>query len=183
MTKKFTLIIFVIMILSCMPQLAKAQGESTATVDQERLRSECLDLKHGVLVQCLQKGLKALQQKPDDTEEEEVYKWSAPKEMVNKENPFIGDESSINKGKIFFKQNCVVCHGEVAGGDGPLLKELGIEGANLTHSRIKDLTDGELMYRITEGGWPMPAFGYQAEWGEDELWHVINFLRLLSKTE
>ena len=35
------------------------------------------------------------------------------------------------------------------------------------------------MWKITEGGWPMPAFGYQDEWGRDDLWHVINFLRTL----
>ena len=95
--------------------------------------------------------------------------------------------ASISRGKDLFDQNCSVCHGPGAQGDGPiagtLVDEWGhpVRPANFTlpagqEGGVKLGHDGQHVYQTIMtgvGGTPMPAF--QGQLKPDEVWDIIHF--------
>lgn len=148
------------------------------------LVKKCLQHKHGQMLYCLQEGLSSISaddlKEVDGEELEDISQWQAPAEARAEENPYPRDENSVARGQQFYQTRCSQCHGVNGRGDGPGSVDFGRKITDLTTAPSRNRTDGELMWKITEGGWPMPAFGYQNEWGRTDLWHVINFLRTLS---
>lgn len=153
----------------------------------KELIEACLSTKHGQMLRCIREGIDAVAGDDniimDEDTEEEVTLWEAPDEALAEDNPFPRDEDSVARGRAFYQLQCAQCHGAHGGGDGPAAADFGQPIAALSGSPIQERTDGELMWKITEGGWPMPAFGFQEEWGREDLWHVINYLRTLSFEE
>ena len=94
-------------------------------------------------------------------------------------NPIAADRDSIAKGREIFLQNCAACHG---------LKGVPPQGLKLEPYPL-DLTvhaplhsDGALFSFIDNGigGTAMRAWGSGANsLSDDEIWHVVNFLRTL----
>ncbi len=183
-------VIIILAIMICVPRLAAdetsldMQGHQTFS---QELVEKCLDRRHGEMMRCIREGITAVAGEDiavmDREDVGEVSLWEAPPEARAEPNPYPRDEQSVIKGKIFFRAQCVQCHGGGGAGDGPAAKDFGRPIADLTRPETQNRTDGELMWKITEGGWPMPAFGYQEEWTRDDLWHVINYLRTLSFDE
>jgi cytochrome c oxidase cbb3-type subunit I/II len=95
--------------------------------------------------------------------------------------------ASIANGKSLFDQNCSVCHGPGAQGDGPiagsLVDEWGhpVKPANFTlaagkEGGVKLGHDGPHVYQTIMtgvGGTPMPAF--QGQLKPDEVWDIIHY--------
>ena len=44
---------------------------------------------------------------------------------------------------------------------------------------MKEMTDGELFYKLSEGRMPMP--GFKAKLSEEQRWQVLNYVRTLAK--
>jgi mono/diheme cytochrome c family protein len=110
--------------------------------------------------------------------------WDIPADADKTVNPVEATEESIAKGKEFFmgkKGNCVFCHGETGSGNKENLPKLRRVPADLSNAeRMPKLSDGEIFWKITKGiPWIMP--GREKQLTEEERWHVVNFVRTLSK--
>ncbi len=95
-------------------------------------------------------------------------------------NPLEGDDVSIQTGSELFAANCMLCHG-VDGRGVDIDDEAHGHGGTADLSRRNSVlqTDGDLHYRIAEGvpGTEMPAYGEALD--DDEIWHLVNYVRWL----
>ena len=90
-------------------------------------------------------------------------------------NPVARDEQSVRLGRGLYAKHCQSCHGPGGRGDGPAVGRLNVEVTDLTHPDVQSESDGELFTVITRGSKPMPA--YRKLLGEEQRWHVVNYLR------
>ena len=106
-----------------------------------------------------------------------------PPEAAAVENLVETDESSVARGAELFQVNCVVCHGPNGAGDGPAAGGLEPKPANLSEGHVQENSDGSLFYIISEGsaGTAMPS--WKTNIGEEDRWHLVNFLRTLPGSE
>lgn len=81
---------------------------------------------------------------------------------------------SVAEGKALFTQNCVMCHGENATGDGPLADKLPVKPANL--KQLVHKYPGKHFYmQISFGkGETMPA--WQDRFTEQQIWSITHYL-------
>jgi mono/diheme cytochrome c family protein len=93
-------------------------------------------------------------------------------------NPITADQTSIQRGAELFQVNCVVCHGAVGKGDGPIASKLTNKPFDLTSFPIHSITDGGIFFVISTGvPGKMPALNENLT--VRERWDVVNFVRTL----
>ena len=91
-------------------------------------------------------------------------------------NPFPPDAESLRIGAQVYEDTCLACHGETGLGDGPAGLALDPPPGNLlVHVPLH--SDAELFAFVNEGipGTAMAALGERLS--DDEIWHVINYIR------
>jgi copper transport protein len=95
-------------------------------------------------------------------------------------NPILPDSSSIARGKQLYETNCAMCHGVEGQGDGELAANFFPPPVNFTAGHTTTHPDGDVYFWIKEGieGSAMPAFGKQLS--DEEVWHLVNYVRRLS---
>ncbi len=147
---------------------------------------ECLREKHGVMMQCIQERVRELGEDVDilvdvDTAKE-VSDWQAPDEYAQRANNSPADEESLRRAEEVYKFYCATCHGIDGRGRGPDVN-FNRRVADLTSPKLLQKTDGALFWKITEGGWPMPAFWEGDVLSEADLWALIHYVRSLSGKE
>jgi mono/diheme cytochrome c family protein len=142
----------------------------------------CMGMKHGLMMRCMAVGEEKVQEETvEETKNNRVnaaHEEETLKNEIRQGNPIAADEKSIAQGKIVFSQNCTTCHGMTGQGNGPTAEYLGNRVADLTNPTLKEKSDSELFAKITDGTWPMPAFGFTL--GKKDIWNAINYLRTLS---
>lgn len=147
------------------------------------LYQECMQQKHGIMLKCIQKKANQLNEDvnifDDELKTTLPDEWQAPKEYKERVNPFPPTEENIKKGEQIFQFYCATCHGSDARGQNPNAN-YNRPVADLTNAYLQQRTDGEIFWKINEGGWPMPAFWEGDELKENDLWFLINYLRSLS---
>jgi copper transport protein len=103
----------------------------------------------------------------------QVFRVGFPEDRFN---PFPISSESIETGHVAYLNTCASCHGESGHGDGPLASGLSSPPADLgVHVPLH--ADGDLFGFIRDGipGTSMP--GQAGNLSEDEMWHLVNFLR------
>jgi mono/diheme cytochrome c family protein len=86
------------------------------------------------------------------------------------------NEESVATGKVIYKKQCQMCHGEKGMGDGPAGRLLNPKPMNLTDKeKMEKLNDASLFGAITKGDGPMPPF--ERKLSEADRWHVVHFVR------
>lgn len=111
--------------------------------------------------------------------------WELPEDADKTKNPVATSTESIEKGKALYlertKGNCVFCHGETGAGNEANMPKLRRKPADLTSKeRMAAMTDGEMFWKISKGiNMIMPAG--EKRMTEEERWHVVNYVRTLSK--
>lgn len=91
-------------------------------------------------------------------------------------SPVPYSEESVALGAQLFQQRCTECHGE----DGRAQVDVISDATDLTwpEDYYSGSASGEIFKSISKGaGVAMPAFGGQL--GEEEIWHLVNFIRSL----
>lgn len=102
----------------------------------------------------------------------------APTPQTQLPNPITRTVDSVRIGGQVYLNNCATCHGADARGGGPLADTTPVRPPPLVGpgSHLDDHTDGDLHYFIAfglPGG--MPAWA--GTLSDEEIWHVVNFLR------
>jgi len=74
----------------------------------------------------------------------------------------------------------VQCHGERGRGDGPQAKSNYPLPADLTDPKLlRNVTDGEIFYQISQGRRPMPSFKNRLT--QDQRWQLVLLVRSFSQ--
>jgi hypothetical protein len=104
-----------------------------------------------------------------------------PEEAAAVPNPIEMDDESLEMGASLYAANCAVCHGETGEGDGPGAEGLEQKPADLHEAHVQENSDGALFYIVSHGrpDTPMPA--WEEVLGENERWHLVNFLRTFAE--
>lgn len=96
-----------------------------------------------------------------------------------KKGPVPGSDESVARGAKVYKEQCAVCHGPGALGDGIIIKKgLGFYPVNLTTPAVAQRTDGYIYAYIRYGGKVMMP-SYSENISEQDAWHVVNYVRKL----
>ena len=98
------------------------------------------------------------------------------------ENPVPADAISLERGRILFEQNCMLCHGSGGLGDGPITGFWMAEmrrPANLTEARIATMSGSSLYITISQGFGTMPPL--RENLNVRERWDVVNYVKDLSQ--
>ena len=101
----------------------------------------------------------------------QTLNWVVTSEQAAKTNPLKIEPKNIALGRNIFKRTCVACHGEKADGKGLILS------SNLVDEKFTKQSDGAAYYKISTGRDKMPPFAAMLK--TDEIWSVINYLRVL----
>ena len=91
-------------------------------------------------------------------------------------NPFPLNQDSIDLGSSTYTTTCTTCHGESGKGDGPAAVALNPSPADLA-IHIPLHTDAELFDFIANGIDGTPMIPQLGNLSEDEIWHLVNFIR------
>jgi mono/diheme cytochrome c family protein len=87
----------------------------------------------------------------------------------------------LQRGQQRFNINCMVCHGELANGDG-ITKQFGLATVvSLQDDRIRNMADGEIFNTITHGKNTMMAYGPRVT--VHDRWAIICYLRTLQRSQ
>ena len=105
--------------------------------------------------------------------------WRVPADAERLENPIEATQESIGLGIFIFERRCSVCHGPQGRGDGPSSLSLNVFPTDLTVKEVQNQADGILFWKITTGRGAMP--NWELILHEEERWHVINYIRAISK--
>ena len=105
--------------------------------------------------------------------------WSAPEYCSSLKNPFIGNQKATNDGKEIFEQMCALCHGLKGQGNGEAGLILKPHPANFLVLNVKNESDGDIFWKITNGKAPMAS--YFELLSDDQRWKLVNYIRELEK--
>ncbi len=107
--------------------------------------------------------------------------FKVPPEEAKRANPVKADPSSIAEGKRLFGSQCAMCHGKVGDGRGELADMLELKLRDYRDpAALKNLTDGELFYIVSQGKGKMPDQSERLS--ANQRWKLINYIRSLAKT-
>jgi len=98
------------------------------------------------------------------------------------DNPIFPDRESIARGRMLYQQNCQSCHGST--GVPPVGLDLSPYPLDLT-VHVPQHADGEVFTFIKDGvpGTAMIAWGDEGGLTDEEIWHLVNYLRTLHTVE
>jgi mono/diheme cytochrome c family protein len=108
--------------------------------------------------------------------------YAAAREV--KKSPVASTPASITAGAAAYKKYCAFCHGVDAKGNGPLAPK-DSNPPNLTDTTwTHGSTDDEIFGVILNGaGGASKMVGFKGKMPDQDIWHIINYLRSLgSKT-
>lgn len=108
--------------------------------------------------------------------------WPVPSEAKRRKNPVTATAASLREGGRFYRELCLICHGEKGDGNGPWREKLATDPSDFTDGkRMNVITDGELFWKLSKGRALMPSFEKQLN--ERQRWSLVNYLRTLARPQ
>jgi len=108
--------------------------------------------------------------------------WKAPAKERKVKNPVPDNPESRSRGQKIYGDKCAVCHGGRGDGQTEMGKSLNPPPPDLTDRHMmKEMTDGEIFWKVTTGKGPMPS--YKKELTEKERWDLVNYIKSLARPE
>ena len=92
-------------------------------------------------------------------------KWLSLAASAAKKNPIAPTQDSIAAGQRIYSKTCMI--------------ELNIHPAKLSNPHLDTESGGALVWKITTGRKPMPAYGKRLS--ETDRWNLVNYIRTLPK--
>jgi mono/diheme cytochrome c family protein len=109
------------------------------------------------------------------TAQDDNSPWVAPDEARKVHNPVKSTPDGLAAAAQLYKINCAGCHGPKGDGNGPAAEGLPRKPSNFTDANMmKEATDGELFWKMTNGRPPMPDWERLTEM---QRWQLVNYLR------
>ena len=113
--------------------------------------------------------------------------WVAPPQEMRdeydeiKSHVNVNASAAANAGRGIFMQNCSVCHGVHAMGNGAISMTMEKKPANFNRPFYKNFTDAMWYYRVKEGvpGTRMPRWGLSL--GKEQMLYLVAYLKTLPK--
>lgn len=104
---------------------------------------------------------------------------SVAKRAPARTNPLPATAETLREGLREYKGHCLVCHGAPGVDPGGIGQGLNPGAPDLSLPRVQARTDGQLFWITSEGirMTGMPAFGPTED--EEEIWHMVSFVRHL----
>jgi mono/diheme cytochrome c family protein len=93
------------------------------------------------------------------------------------EYPFPITAADMDRGEQRFNIYCAPCHGRRGEGDGMVVQRGYRQAASYHTDRLRAMTAGELVDRITNGFGAMPD--YRAQIPADDRWRIVAYVRAL----
>jgi mono/diheme cytochrome c family protein len=95
-------------------------------------------------------------------------------------NPIPDNPESRKRGQKIYEDKCTSCHGSRGHGKTEMGKSLNPPAPDFTDRHMmKEMTDGEIFWKITTGKGPMPS--YKKELSEKERWDLVNYIKSFTK--
>jgi mono/diheme cytochrome c family protein len=102
-----------------------------------------------------------------------------PAEAVHMLNPVKATPEGMARAKKIYGYDCAMCHGATGNGKGDMVTDLKLNLKDWTNPEaLKNKTDGELYYIITNGQGQMPGETGRAK--PEELWDMVVLVRSFS---
>ena len=106
--------------------------------------------------------------------------WVVPAKYKNMKNPVKADGESLKIGRTIYSKECKSCHGKEGLGDGTKAATLDTPSGDFSTSAFQAQPDGSLFYKTFEGRDDMPTFKKKLPYEED-IWHVVNYIRTFAE--
>lgn len=97
-------------------------------------------------------------------------------------NPLRGDMSPevVDQGRIYYERFCLVCHGEIGDGRGPVHEKFGGLIKTLVSGPVVSWSDERIYHVVTAGQGIMGS--YEAQMPDERIrWSVVNYVRSLQE--
>ena len=95
-------------------------------------------------------------------------------------NPIAYSEDAVKEGGEHFQHHCQICHGLDGQNTGvPFAEKMSPPVADLKTKDIQDYTDGQLKWIIENGIEPSGMPGWKGILTEEEMWHIVHYVRHL----
>ncbi len=102
-----------------------------------------------------------------------------PAEAVHMLNPVKPTPEAMAHVKKIYGYDCAMCHGATGNGKGDMVADLKLNLKDWTNPEaLKNRTDGELYYIITNGQGQMPGEAGRAK--TEDIWNMVSLLRSFS---
>jgi len=184
MSSKFRLIWMFLLLISVLVLTACSQTTPSTVIDDQTLEiEEHPEYEEDVHID---KGEDEHAEKSGEEGEEHMDDdhIDPPSDYASLNNPLDGDSDAIEAGRVIFEAQCASCHGADGMGNGPSAAALDPKPANFTDTEMmKDMSDGFMFWRVTEGGMFGPFNSVMPSWksvlSEDQRWQVITYIRTL----
>lgn len=97
----------------------------------------------------------------------------APEAEKARKNPLASDSKAIEQGEKVAKTSCVSCHGAKGKGEAVALN---LKAADWTSAKGQSGSEGEILWKISNGRGAVPPWKHLAE---SDRWALIRYIRSL----
>ena len=112
-----------------------------------------------------------------------MRRLAIPRGDRSRQNPVARSPEVIAEGMAHYADHCAACHANDGSGDTEMGRGLYPKPPDMRLPATQLLTDGELFYIIENGVrlTGMPAWGTGTHKDEESTWHLVHFIRELSR--
>ncbi len=104
-----------------------------------------------------------------------------PEETKGISNPIKPTDDSLEIGKGKYTTFCSMCHGADGGGAQEVTRNFEVDPSSLITESVKKRTDGELFWATSNGVNNTNMLPWKDLLSDKEIWHIVNYVRLLQK--